>query len=311
MPKKRGGWGGDYRDIFPKSTPRRVENGIKTKNERGAIGESWWARRWVGVLESFGMGNRLTRGRSYARKGQVVSIELAAGEVKAAVQGSSPRPYKVEIKLTPLSAAAWDKVSSAMAGQAIFAARLLAGEMPENIEEAFAAAGVSLFPRSEAELITDCSCPDWSNPCKHIAAVYYILAERFEEDPFLIFKLRGRSKEELIAALREMWAASLPLPADARSQAASLHPENAAQPEGDVEEEEQARPLEASLGRFWEARPELENFVAHPVPPQIENALLKRLGEPPFKLGNQDVSTMLAKAYQVASAAALRKAREG
>src|SRR5207237_1514017 len=123
--------------------------------------------------------------------------------VKAKVQGSQRQPYKVEIRLKSLSDQDWDKVTAAMASQAIFAAKLLAGEMPQNIEEAFGAVHLSLFPTALKELETNCSCPDWANPCKHIAAVYYLLAERFDEDPFLIFKLRGRTKEQIIEILRE------------------------------------------------------------------------------------------------------------
>src|SRR5437588_12759165 len=97
-----------------------------------------------------------------------------------------------------------------MASQAIFAAKLLAGEMPQDIEEAFSAVQISLFPLATTDLDTDCSCPDWANPCKHIAAVYYLLAERFDEDPFLIFKLRGRTKEQIIQVLREKRAQTQP-----------------------------------------------------------------------------------------------------
>src|SRR6266849_10890845 len=193
----------DYWDYFEPSRPIKVEGGIKTKSEHGAIGSTWWSKRWVSVLESFNMGARLTRGRSYARQGQVLSLDVQPGLVKARVQGSRPRPYNVEIHLKPLSDQDWDKVTDAMADQAIFAAKLLAGEMPTNIEEAFSAVQLSLFPTAARELETDCSCPDWANPCKHIAAVYYLLAERFDEDPFLIFKLRGRTKEQIIEVLRE------------------------------------------------------------------------------------------------------------
>src|SRR5690242_19285481 len=136
--------------------PRRVKNGITTRSTSGAIGETWWSRRWVNVLESFGIGSRLSRGRSYARQGQVVSIDVEAGLVKAKVQGSQPRPYSVKIKLQPLAASEWEKVTEAMAGQAIFAAKLLAGEMPQNIEEAFATAGVALFPVALTDLETEC-----------------------------------------------------------------------------------------------------------------------------------------------------------
>src|SRR3989449_10074718 len=192
----------DYWDYYEPSIPRRVEGGIKTRSERGEIGETWWSKRWIKVLESFSMGTRLTRGRSYARQGQVVSIDVEPGIVKAKVQGSQPRPYNVKIRLEPHTDEDWDKVTGAMASQAIFAAKLLAGEMPQNIEEAFASVDISLFPTALSELHTDCSCPDWANPCKHIAAVYYLLAERFDEDPFLIFAWRGREQEELLERLR-------------------------------------------------------------------------------------------------------------
>ena len=194
-------WG--YWPHYEPARPKPVKNGIKTKNERGAIGETWWSKRWIHVLESLGMGARLDRGRSYARRGQVVSIDVQKSVVTAKVQGSRPKPYSITIRLVSLSDKDWDKVIDIMASQAIFAAKLLSGEMPQNIEEAFVEAKVSLFPRSGKDLDTDCSCPDYANPCKHIAAVYYILAERFDSDPFLIFKLRGRTKEEIIQALRK------------------------------------------------------------------------------------------------------------
>ncbi len=140
------------------------------------------------MLESFHVGARLGRGRSYARRGQVMSIEVQEGLVTAKVQGSQRTPYKIKIALKLLSQKDRNKVTAAMAEQAIFVAKLLAGEMPQNIEEAFAAAKVPLFPKSSRELETDCSCPDWANPCKHIAAVYYLLAEQFDDDPFLMKK---------------------------------------------------------------------------------------------------------------------------
>src|SRR6266699_4280114 len=138
---------GGYWDDYYKPQPIRVKDGIKTKSERGAIGETWWSKRWIGVLESFNMGARLTRGRSYARQGQVLSIDVEPGLVKAKVQGSRPKPYNVKIQLRPLSDQDWDKVTEAMAAQAIFAAKLLAGEMPTDIEEVFRAVHVSLFPQ--------------------------------------------------------------------------------------------------------------------------------------------------------------------
>ena len=192
-------WG--YWDYFEPTKPRAVKGGIKAQSKRGAFGESWWARRWIAVLEGFDIGARLGRGRSYARKGQVMNVDISKGTVKAKVQGSSSRPYSITIKIKALSEADWKKLAIEFAREAIFAAKLLAGEMPQEIEQIFTRAGLSLFPAKLRDLETNCSCPDWSNPCKHIAAVYYLLGEEFDRDPFLIFRLRGLSREELIALL--------------------------------------------------------------------------------------------------------------
>src|SRR6185295_995243 len=162
---------------------------------RGAFAESWWGRRWIEVLESFDLGQRLSRGRTYARKGQVLDLKIDPGRVHAKVQGSRPRPYDVTIELKPLTDAQWEKVGKAVSQDTWSAARLIAGEMPETLEDTFKDAGVPLFPAKLRDLKTECSCPDWSNPCKHVAAVYYLLGERFDADPFLLFVPRGRNQQ--------------------------------------------------------------------------------------------------------------------
>jgi uncharacterized Zn finger protein len=186
----------------PPSRPIAVEGGLQAHSQRGRIGDTWWSQRFITVLESFGIGSRLQRGKRYARTGQVLAMEISAGQVKASVQGSRTKPYRVFIETDVLTAPEWEAVESVMTSSAVFAARLLADEMPEEIEEAFADSSVSLFPTSADELDSACSCPDWENPCKHIAAVYYLLAESFDADPFLIFAWRGRTKEDLLTGLR-------------------------------------------------------------------------------------------------------------
>jgi len=186
----------------PKSVPIAVEGGLQARSQRGRIGDTWWSQRFLAVLESFGMGSRLQRGKRYARTGQVLTMEVGPGEVKASVQGSRSRPYRVFVETDVLTPDEWDDVEAVMASRAVFTASLLAGEMPEEIEEAFAATASSLFPTTGSEFESACSCPDWENPCKHIAAVFYLLAEAFDRDPFLIFAWRGRDKEALLASLR-------------------------------------------------------------------------------------------------------------
>jgi uncharacterized Zn finger protein len=180
-----------------------VDGGLKARSQRGAIGQSWWSGRFIAVLEALGVGGRLGRGRSYARAGQVLSMRVDAGAVRAQVQGSRPRPYQARIGLAAFGKAEWAAVEQAMADSAWYAAKLLAGEMPEDIEEVFASVGLALFPAHARDLTMDCTCPDVQVPCKHLAAVCYLLAESFDADPFGILALRGRDRDTLLEHLRE------------------------------------------------------------------------------------------------------------
>lgn len=192
------------RPRYTPARPREATGGIAAKSKRGAIGQTWWSQRFIAVLESFRMGARLGRGKRYARSGQVMNLKVRAGRATASVQGTRARPYQVELRLRPFTKAQWDDAVAGMASQAVFAARLLAGEMPEQIEEVFEQAGLSLFPARPAELVTSCSCPDWANPCKHLAATLFILAERFDQDPWEILAWRGRAREPLLEQMRSL-----------------------------------------------------------------------------------------------------------
>jgi uncharacterized Zn finger protein len=176
-----------YYSHYERPQPLPAPGGIPARSRRGPIGETWWSQRFIELLESFGVGSRLKRGRTCARAGQLIELEIDPGVLLAKVQGSRYSPYRVRIRGKVLSEHQWRRVEKAMAAQALPLAKLLAGEMPRDIEELFASCKLTLFPRSKRELTATCDCPDWENPCKHVAAAYYILAERFDEDPFLIF----------------------------------------------------------------------------------------------------------------------------
>jgi uncharacterized Zn finger protein len=164
----------------------------------------WWAQRWLDLLDSYRFKKRLERARNYSRQGNVLSIKFQGAKVTAEVQGSEVEPYQVSLSLESFTAEQWGFVIETMSHRAFFAAKLLAGEMPQNIEEVFTSNGVSLFPFSLSDIRSNCSCPDKANPCKHIGAVYYQLGDRFSEDPFVLFQLRGSSKDKIIAALRQL-----------------------------------------------------------------------------------------------------------
>ncbi|SDH51265.1 SWIM zinc finger family protein [Nonomuraea jiangxiensis] len=185
---------------FEASGPIRVEGGIRARTQRGSIGSTWWSRRFIDILERVCDRGRLSRGRAYARQGQVLSIDLVPGEVRAAVQGSRSEPYQVGIRIEAYDEDRWATIEHSIAAQAVYRAKLLAGEMPVEIEELFAALGIDLFPR---DLDMDCSCPDWGFPCKHLSAVLYLLAESFDDDPFLVLAWRGRTREQLLGSLAD------------------------------------------------------------------------------------------------------------
>ncbi|PZD70881.1 hypothetical protein C1752_08875 [Acaryochloris thomasi RCC1774] len=137
------------------------------------------------------------------REGRVLELTFEGPEVSALVQGTAPDPYEVTLSLDPFDDEQWSYVIEELSQRAIFAAKLLAGEMPQNIEEAFTASGLSLFPFSKFDIHSRCNCPDPVNPCKHIGAVYYLLGNQFSQDPFILFQLRGRTKTSIIEALRQ------------------------------------------------------------------------------------------------------------
>lgn len=275
----------DFR--YPRrSRPRQVKGGIRAQSKRGSFGQSWWAKRWIAVLEGFQLGARLQRGRAYARGGQVTAIDIGKGVIHASVQGSRPKPYEVTIEVSPLAASDWQKAAGTIAGQALFGAKLLAGEMPQEIESAFRDAGLSLFPEHGNDLKTACSCPDASNPCKHIAAVYYLLGEEFDRDPFLIFKMRGIGREEFLGLL-----GGVAEKASAPGAPVELFP---------------VEPLPLSHDAFWAVGPIPEDLLG--VLPQkgATAALPKRLGGFPFWRGKQRFLETLDLAYAAASARAAK-----
>ncbi|MDM8520447.1 SWIM zinc finger family protein [Anaerolineales bacterium HSG6] len=269
-----------------------ADKGIKARSKRGAFASSWWATRWIKALEKIMNSGRLGRGRTYARRGQVLSITEVEGGVEAKVQGSRRTPYKVSIGIEVLSDDQWAQVIEALSNQAIFTAQLLNGQMPDEIESVFSAVGISLFPSKKSELFTDCNCPDWANPCKHIAAAHYLLGEQFDDDPFMIFRLRGRSKDDLLQSLRGM------------QEADDIWEE---------EVEEEVIPLSETIEQFYSMAQPVDQLISLNIkPPLSDLPILKRLGEPSFV--PKGITPLLGAAYQQVSERAIQLAegeREG
>ncbi|WP_437665009.1 SWIM zinc finger family protein [Sorangium sp. So ce1182] len=257
------------REAGPKPPP--PARGIRMKR----AGTTWWGKRWVEALERMAPdeAGRLARGRTYARAGRTHDLTVKPGLVVARVTGSQPKPYKVILTLARLDDATWAKAIAAMAKRAKFAAELLAGRMPDDIDSAFQNAGASLFPERPEDLTTACSCPDWVNPCKHVAATHYVLGEALDKDPFLLFELRGRTREQVIEALRA-----------ARSGAATARRKGAGK--ADPCDKDAPAIATVTLGRMaasdfdaWREPPPALDMALEP--PAARAALLTQLGEPP------------------------------
>ncbi|WP_094227629.1 SWIM zinc finger family protein [Methanolobus psychrotolerans] len=289
-------WSNDSWRGYSPSKPIKTDGGIKTRSKRGSIGDTWWSKRWVKVLESFGWSNRLERGRRYARSGQVLSLKFIPGKVTAKVQGSAKNPYSVSIEIEPLNEKEWDRVANEMSQKAIFAAKLLAGEMPQNIEEAFDEVGAALFPTSDKDIHTSCSCPDFANPCKHIAAVYYLLAEKFDKDPFMLFELRGRSKDDIIAILRKKRRCS-----DENTSELEVLPDVSSDKKN--KHEEKFLPIDD----FWSGK-DTGSFSVDISLPEIDASIIKRLGIPGFWDLKEDFIEIMTDNYKEISRHAIEMA---
>jgi uncharacterized Zn finger protein len=225
----------------------------------------------------------------------VISIDIDVGVVRAAVQGSRRDPYKVRIKVKTMSPGDAEKLGRALGSQALFAAKLLANEMPQDIETVFEEVNLGLFPQLVSDLETECSCPDWSNPCKHVAAVYYLLGEEFDRDPFLIFKLRGLEREKLIGLIGSEHRRS------EKNQGTAESPDESIEP-ADFRSE----PISRDAAPFWQGA----DLPAEPgqdvLTPPVTAPLLRRLGNLPFWRSEQRFFEFCEPIYTTASREALK-----
>ncbi|MEM8779056.1 MAG: SWIM zinc finger family protein [Cyanobacteria bacterium P01_G01_bin.49] len=239
--------------------------------------QEWWVIRWLELLDSYRFKKRLERARIYAREGNILSIEFAGSQVFAKVQGSEVEPYEVSLSLDLFSDEDWDYVIQSLSEKAIFSAQLLAGEMPENIEKVFIKNGLSVFPFKLSDVHSRCSCPDKANPCKHIGAVYYQLADYFSSDPFVIFRLRGRSKAQILEGLRELRRRQV-------EETVINLKDTAEQDKNKLEKDSQVMTHSQGLdlAQFWQYDQSLDPSLVVIVPPSDNRNVLDVLGKIPL-----------------------------
>lgn len=258
---------------------------------------TWWGKRFIEALERFTDSARLGRGRSYASNGKILEYEIAKNKITATVKGSinpyfgvykEPR-YKTTIEITPIAKTSWSKAIKYISSKASFVSKLLMNEVPNNIDDAFANLGLHLLPYSQKDFTTKCSCPDWANPCKHIAGVYYLVASQLDNDPFILFELRGLSKNELQAEL-----AKSPLGKALFSELTAKEISLVASESYYTRLKKVPMAEKINLRDFWQGTKRLPPTVEVATPASLPAILVKKQGDfPPFwKKDNSFIEVM-------------------
>ena len=275
----------------PVLSPRRVRSGIKLRDADGSRPRSWLAERWIELDDQLAPAEHLLEGREYARVGQTVSLQIGPGRIDAEVQGRSAQPYTTRLRIPVLDEQQWNRVINAMADEAVYAAKLLARELPPTARALFTSLGLELLPPIESVQI-ECSCRH-DGPCKHAAAIWYLVADRLDDVPLLIFTLRGLPGDELVERL-------------VQTRAIQSHGQAVAHADPVLAESQLlVQPLHQCLDSFWRPGPQLGQLRHMPPPQHAPHALLRRLGPSPLG-GKFPLVGLLASVYDTVSQAAIR-----
>lgn len=296
--------------------PIEVEHGIRLSKPIAEAAQSWWSLRWLSIIQQFGLGVRLERAKQYAMRGQVLSIQIENGVVRSQVQGADQEPYRVILAVKTIPRAIWSSILADFASSSSFGIQIASGRLPseEEISSTFRENGVLLFPDRQGEMQTKCSCLDWSNPCKHIAAVYLLLAAEFERDPLLIFKLRGLSSPDLFALLKSQ-REPMSEPNASASMVAEDHLEITARIKQQIRTrmEKQGKTVASPPRKqtrdpatFWRKNIKSCEVLDPGVPPKEVASLPHSLGEFPFWQGNEEFLPSMRFVYEVAPEQATR-----
>ena len=247
------------------------------------MSRTWWGQKFIEAIEQLTDAGRLSRGRSYSKPNRILHFDINDGTVVAQIRGNAnpyfgvhkePR-YNTVIDFEPISKAKWAAVIALMGSKASLISRLLLNEIPDNIEDSFATLGLHLLPASHKDFHTQCSCPDWSNPCKHVAGLYYRIAAELDSDPFLLFELRGLPRDALQVQL-----AQTPL---GQALAAELSAEQQPpRPSDRYFTSPQTHAIgDLSLKDFWQGEKRLPPTLEVATPSPVSAVLIKKQGDFP------------------------------
>ncbi|MFZ4573903.1 MAG: hypothetical protein ACOYN0_05865 [Phycisphaerales bacterium] len=278
---------------------------MRLGNSEGLAAAGWAAQRWARVVELAAAGEQVKEGLEYAKLGQTKRIGYVSGRIEASVQGRAHRAYSTIIRMTPFTPEQWDRVVVGLTEGAVYAAKLLAGEMPANIEDVFIPLGLKLFPTETSDVSVACTCTEYMAAatsgapefwCKHVCSIAHLFADRLSAEPFLMFSIRGVDGPDLLERLRQRRAV-----VSAALGATPVYPQRIPGV-SDIPN----RPLDEEIERFWEAGQELHSLDIPVEAPPVSHPLLRRLGPSPFTGAQFPLVGLLASCYEVVSADAVR-----
>jgi uncharacterized Zn finger protein len=251
------------------------------------FGSTWWGKKWIESMLTFGKFMRMQRSISYTKENRVSDIIVNKGEIFAQCQGTAPTPYRIKIRFEPITTEKWNQIIQKLSENVLYESQLLYGEMPPNINDIFVKEGIPLFPPIKENLNADCTCPDKEVPCKHIAAVILSIAKIFDYDPFLLIKLRGMDKEELLLKIEEKRFPNLKI--DSQKQK--------------IEEEYESIKLsEENRDTFLFPKYEnVEDLAFNINESNYTNSILERIKNPPDIEKEKDFMESIKKIYSTAS----------
>jgi len=264
---------------------------------------TWWGQRFIAALERFTDPARLARGRGYAGNERIKSWQLKDGEMSAKIRGNvnayfgiTKEPtYQTVIALKSISAGDWELLIRHLGSRAAFVSRLLLNEMPDNIEKPFELLDLHLLPHNARDFKTRCSCPDYANPCKHVAGLCYFLSAQLDQDPFLLFELRGLPREQLFRQLQETPLGKLLVQAHEAEPSEGLPPATFYF----------TRPLPVALPEtcdplgFWTSPKRLPDELAPSTTPNVPALLVKKGGDfPEFWRETQPFPLVMETVYE-------------
>lgn len=268
--------------------PRKVKSGVRVKWAGASEPEASIARRLLELARGMAAPEDFAEGMDYARRGQIVSVEVAGVLASASVQGRADRPYATSLQFSVIEPEVWEAGAVRMAGEAIYAAGLLVGEISDRIDALFASLGRPLVPTPD-DVKVECTCGHSAGWCKHACTLMALVADRVQERAFLLFEMRGSTGETVLGRIREQ--------GDTEEPAAVPTPVY----EAHVPEAPSARglPLAECLDRYWQAGPGLDTIATPIEPPAVSHPLLRRLGPSPFKEWRFPLLGLLATCYDV------------